>query len=411
MADSEQNMKTVATGIVPAFGLSGRARAMDSRECRSSGREPVVPAPVNAGQPTRAQDRTSHVHAQGRVAALRLEGPLMGLKASFVTRRADVGDAAALVRDRTPQAGDLLLARVDKLGQLTRLQLAGGRRAQLYPGDRLLLCYGNRYAPDQFEAEVPGNLDSCHLITAGGVAARMLTRHQQMKMPTVISPLGLLADAQGEVINLRRYGLPAVGSPGAGAKPTIGVLGTSMNAGKTTAVVDLIRGLVRSGRQVAAIKATGTGSGNDPWAMEDAGASLVLDFTDMGYPSTYRVPAAEIETLFCRLLAQAQQSSADVVVVEVADGLLHQETAELVGSRRFIDSVERVLFCAGDALGAVAGIQWLEQRGIDVFGIAGTLTASPLAVREARQATRLPVLTRAGLSDPAIADVVRWARA
>lgn len=346
------------------------------------------------------------MQAQIHRAAPRLESALTGVKASFVTRRAEPGDCLALVRDSAPQAGDLVLARIDKLGQQTRLQLAGGRRAQLYSGDRVLLCYGNRYAPDQFEAEVPKDLDACHLITAGGVAGRMLARHQQMKVPTTVTPLGLLVDAQGKVVNLRRYGLPVASPVGRGSKPVIGVVGTSMNAGKTTAVVDLIRGLTRSGCRVAAIKATGTGSGNDVLAMEDAGASLVLDFADMGYPSTYRVPAAEIEALFDRLMTCAQQSDADVVLVEVADGLLHQETAELVSSQRFLDRVDRVLFCAGDALGALAGVQWLEQRGIHVFGIAGVLTASPLACREAQRATRLPVLTRACLSARAIATTL-----
>ena len=34
----------------------------------------------------------------------------------------------------------------------------------------IMVAYGNRYAPDQFEAELPKTMASCHLAAAGGVA-------------------------------------------------------------------------------------------------------------------------------------------------------------------------------------------------------------------------------------------------
>ncbi len=331
---------------------------------------------------------------------------LAGTKHSFVARRVPAGDCVGITRSVTPSAGDLLIGRVERIAQNTRLQLRGGRRSELYIGDRILLSYANRYAPDQFEALVPDDLEACHLITCGGVAGRMVSKHHGLKSPTVIYPVGLLVDTQGSVINLRRYGLAAAGLASPSCRPVIGVLGTSMNAGKTTAAAALVRGLTLAGLRVAAVKATGTGSGNDVWALEDAGATLVVDFTDAGYPSTYKVPAAEVERIFDRLMTFAAQSTVDAIVVEIADGLLHEETATLVTSRTFGQTVDSIVFCAGDALGAQAGVDWLEMRGLPVVGVSGTLTASPLARREAQRATRLPILERERLWDPACAAML-----
>src|SRR5471032_1016918 len=50
-----------------------------------------------------------------------------------------------------PHAGDVVLARVHKLGQHAAIQLPDGRRATLFEGDEILVAYGDRYAPDQFE--------------------------------------------------------------------------------------------------------------------------------------------------------------------------------------------------------------------------------------------------------------------
>ncbi|MEJ2239162.1 MAG: hypothetical protein P8X82_12760, partial [Gemmatimonadales bacterium] len=138
-----------------------------------------------------------------------VEGLPREAKWSFVTRNVPV-DAVSSVDLRLnykPQPGDLLLATVHELAQHTRLQLRGGRRSQLYPGDRIVVAYGHRYAPDQFEAVVPANLDACHLVASGGIAAKARSKHSTLKWPTAIRPEGVCLDTEGQVINLRQYPL------------------------------------------------------------------------------------------------------------------------------------------------------------------------------------------------------------
>ena len=80
-------------------------------------------------------------------------------KRSFTTRRVPAGDMRTIVRrDVRPQPGDLVLAKVVAIGSHRRLESPAGRRATLFPGDEIIVCYGNRYAPDQFEAIVGADL-------------------------------------------------------------------------------------------------------------------------------------------------------------------------------------------------------------------------------------------------------------
>ncbi|TIM04375.1 MAG: molybdopterin-guanine dinucleotide biosynthesis protein B, partial [Mesorhizobium sp.] len=93
-----------------------------------------------------------------------------------------------------------------------------------------------------------------------------------------------------------------------------------MNAGKTLTATSLVRGFKRAGLKVAALKITGTGSGGDTWIVRDAGADIVLDFTDAGFATTYLAPVEMIEKGAFRLLNHAAENGCDVAVIEIADG-------------------------------------------------------------------------------------------
>lgn len=326
-------------------------------------------------------------------------------KRAYSVRRVPIEEMAGLITgDLAPRPGDLVLARVVRLRQHGRLELGSGRRARLFPGDEIIVCYGHRYAPDQFESRVPDNLGPCHLVAAGGIASYSQARSSRVKPATEIEPLGLIRNRQGEVLNIGQWGLPKT-LPHRGERPlTIAVVGTAMNAGKTTTAAHLIRGLVRAGQRVAAAKLTGTGAGGDRWFMQDCGADPVLDFTDMGYPSTFRVPPGEVERISNSLLGYLISEQPDSIVLEVADGLFQTETAELLAGPFFRNGVDGVIFAAGDAMGAVAGSGRLQHYGLSVLGLSGALTASPMAMAEAERETCLPVFTLEQLESTELLD-------
>jgi hypothetical protein len=318
-------------------------------------------------------------------------------KDSYATRRVPRAELATLVDgQRTPRPGDLVLARVESLGHHDGVERPTGRRATLFPGDEVVLAYGHRYAPDQFEAEVPDDLGSCNLVAAGGLAARVCSQHAATRPATELNPVGLLADDDGRPVNLADWALPP--APAARRQPpVVVVVGTSMNAGKTTTVTGLIRGFAAGGQRVGAAKVTGTAAGKDLWQMRDAGADPVLDFSDAGHASTYLVESAKVLEIVETLTGHLRAAAVDAIVLEVADGLYQRETAALLASPAFAASVDAVLFAAGDAMGAAAGVAWLRQRGLPVRAVSGVVSSSPLGAREAELATSLPVLTKAQL--------------
>ncbi len=334
---------------------------------------------------------------------------LRGAKAAYSVRRVPKHHMQTLLLgELQPRSGDLVLAEIVRLGQHRRIELGNGRRAWLHPGDRVILCYGNRYAPDQFEAYVPDSLCPCQMVAAGGIAALQHCKHEAVKDATDILPLGLIGDGQGRPLNLADWALPP--KDPATRPLTLAVLGTAMNAGKTTTAAHLIRGLSRAGLKVGAAKITGTGAGGDVWLMQDSGAEPVLDFTDAGFASTFGLPPQTLERIGATLCAHLIEAGAEVLVLEIADGLLQQETAALLDSAWFRNQVDGILFAAADALGAKAGTELLQQRHLPLLAVSGALTASPLATAEAARVVPCPVVGKADLTCEAVLEVLGLAQ-
>ena len=349
---------------------------------------------------------TSNLSQKGVIIQPLSQETLDRAKIAYSCRRVNFDTSMTLVSGNiAPRSGSLVLASVDALGQHKGIESKGGRRSHLFPGDQIIVCYGNRYAPDQFEAEIPEDLSPCSLVAAGGMASQVLSQHASMNIPTAITPIGLIGDTNGEPINLAQWGLTP--NPKYSTHPTtFAVLGTSMNAGKTTSAAYLIRGLVRAGLRVGAAKITGTGSPNDVGFMLDAGAYPVFDFTDAGHPSTYHLSNEEIETILTTLTGHLAAANVDVIVLEIADGLFQRETEALCLSKKFAETVDGIIFAAGDAMGATFGAEWLMRHDLPIKGLSGLFTTSPLAKREAQKYLDLPVFKSKDLSSATIAQAL-----
>ena len=317
---------------------------------------------------------------------------------TFTTRRVDRTDVAGMSTSfAAARSGDLVLCEITQLGQHRRLQLDAKRYKTSYVGDLFVACVGDRYAPDQFQGRAEISDQGCHLLAGGGVVGTVEDAHERMAAPTAVRPLGLLVDGDGHIINISRYRLPACTIP---ADVTVlGVFGASMNAGKTTAAVSLAYGLSRAGYTVAGAKVTGTGSFGDFLAYEDTGVAT-YDFTDAGLASTYRMPLGRIEQAFDTVVGQAAADGAQIVVVEIADGVFQAETAAILKASTIKDRLDGLLFAAPDALSAVGGIAVLQRYGLRPFAVSGMVTRSPLAVREAMAETGVPHVTRQDLRTP-----------
>lgn len=318
---------------------------------------------------------------------------LRAVRIPYALRRVPLSSFARLVAlPAAPEPGHIALAGLEKVGKNARLELTNGRPCTLHVGDLLAVVFGNRYATMQFEGSARARGDGCDLLSMGGLCGVVDSKHDSVAESTKLRLLGALADSSGVPIRLSAYGLPLC--PLEGASPHIVVVcGTSMDAGKTYTATSLIQGLRRQSIRVAGIKLTGTAAGRDTWGMLDAGACVALDFVDGGLPSTFRSSLEELLALNDLLVAHAASHGAEWVVMEIADGLLQSETAALLRCDRFTRSVAAWVFAAGDAMSASAGVRLMREWNIPPIAISGRVTMSPLAMKEAETAARIPCIT------------------
>jgi len=337
---------------------------------------------------------------------LPLKHKLTTAKWAFTTRRVNRSDVASITPDLSAAiSGDLVLAQVLNINQHKRVQLAEGRPSIMYPDDLIVATCADRYAPDQFKALAQLDPEGSDLVAGGGIIGKMYAAHEEMSRPTEVKPLGLLSDAAGKVINIQRYALPmAYEIPN--SLTVIGVVGSSMNAGKTTSAASLAHGLSKAGYRVAGIKLTGTGSFGDFNAFRDAGLSIVADFTDAGMASTYHQPIERIQDGFASLLKYAASEGAKVAVVEIADGIFQQETSQLLRDSTLREHLSGLLFTAPDALSAVGGIKFLQKIDLTPLAISGPVSASPLASAETAAQCEVNVVTKEQLRDPHYASAI-----
>jgi hypothetical protein len=111
---------------------------------------------TNAVSAVSAVPPAAHPGASSGLARVRIDHA----KRAYTTRRVALGASTLLLTDptRALKAGDVVLARVDRVGKHAALEGPAGRRQSLFEGDEIVVACAARYAPDQFDARVPAVL-------------------------------------------------------------------------------------------------------------------------------------------------------------------------------------------------------------------------------------------------------------
>ncbi len=313
------------------------------------------------------------------------------LKWSWSCRAIAEHGGYALLGDEghTPLVGDVALVRVRTLGHHSRINTAGSGKQRLYPGDLLVGVFGNRYATDAFEGEVRG-LEDLHMLTDAGMIGTVCSQHKNTRKPTALEFLGFLDDGRGRRLNLKSR----LFRPSRSAtlrKNVLLVVGTGMNSGKTTTGSRLVKSLLRRGLRVAVYKLTGSVCQNDRSEWSATGAVDVRDFSDYGFPSTYMAPETELIDLFETLLADTERHEPDLVVMEIADGILQRETRLLLSHEAIRRRAGGVVLAATCSASALFGVEQIQALGHEVVTVSGVISNSPLFVREFQAASPIDI--------------------
>ncbi len=297
-----------------------------------------------------------------------------------------------------PKQGDVGLFEVIKPGRHKTIQSDSKRNVLILPGDIIMAAFGNRYATEQFEGYVPDRpTEILDILAGGGAIGLVKTKNASLEdiEPTKIKLIGYATNATGKVINTIYYSMPKAVFTGVvphDAKIILSV-GATMDSGKTTSAAFLVRGLKANHKKVAFIKLTGTSYTKDKDLAYDCGADATIDFADAGFPSTYMCAKQDLLDLYQTLLNRLIPEQPDYIVIEIADGLMQQETGFLLNDSRFMATVHGVIFSCGDSLAAFHGLHLLNKIGIRPAFISGRFTMSPLLIEEVKSRSEIPVLT------------------
>ncbi len=307
-------------------------------------------------------------------------------KIASVTRNLHLRAQVVLGTEIPAQIGTVVACRVlSTKTAYNKLEDVHGRQVEVRSGDLIAGVLGERHALHGFSGKVPDTVqvgDTLQLLNMGGVIGAgaepvpgLGSPHELEVLGTVLSFPGL-DRSEGRPANIADHSFDVLPLPKE-LPPIILLLGTAMDAGKTTAAASIISGLVRDGERVAAGKLTGVSLRRDILLMEDCGASPVTLFTDFGVVTSAPDNAPATARAIVAHLAESDPS---LIVLEMGDGLLGTYGVQAIlqdpeiRARRLV-----VVLCASDPVGAWGAQQLMkEQYDLSADLVSGPVTDTPV---------------------------------
>jgi hypothetical protein len=320
-------------------------------------------------------------------------------KIASVTSRLALDPHAVLGEDIPAVAGTVVAARVlNAKHSYNTLEDVHGRMVALHPGDVIAGALGHRdalYGHAGFVPEAVRVGDELRLLNLGGVIGQTDGQPSAMEEPFRLEILGSVLEFPyfgrrvGVPAQVARAALPIRVPVADELPPLVALVGTSMDAGKTTAAAALVRSLVRRGMTVAAGKMTGVSLRRDVLMMQDCGASPVSIFTDFGVVTTNRDNAVAAAH---GLVGHLAETGPDLIVLEMGDGLLGTYGVDaLLSDSLLAGSIRSVILCAQDPVGAWGAQEILRSKyGLEADVVSGRVTDGPSGVRFCREKLGLP---------------------
>lgn len=256
-----------------------------------------------------------------------------------------------------------------------------GRMLELRGGDVLAGTLGTRRALRGYAGVVPGHIsvgDTIDVLNLGGILGQCTSMNPDIGPPFRAEVLGAilafpaLGDRIGRPAHIKDHSVPPADALES-AVPVVYVVGTCMNAGKTVAATELVRGLARAGLRVAAAKLTGVSLMRDALAMVDAGAAAALTFNDVGVASTHPgITVATAKGIFNRLAG----AKPDVIVAELGDGILGEYgVQDILHDRELMDVGAAYVMAAPDPVACWGAAELMRsQFALPITAITGPAT-------------------------------------
>lgn len=307
-------------------------------------------------------------------------------KITSSTRNARLSREVMLGSQIAAEEGSVLAVRaLDRKTTYNEVEDIHGRMATVNQGDILAGVLGERRALHGYSGVIPEKVqvgDILHLLNLGGVIGLCTSANPDVGPACRVEVLGQvqhfphLGERVGQPASIRLNAIPPVDVI-TQSIPLVYVSGTCMNAGKTFAVCEIIRGLTRRGVRVGAAKLTGVSLRRDTLKMTDVGAVAALNFNDAGIVSTRPQSAPAVaRSLVAALNEPFGGAKLDCIVMELGDGIMGEYgVQEILRSADLMAPARAHVLCANDPVGAWGSVAWLrDELGLHLTAISGPTT-------------------------------------
>ena len=279
------------------------------------------------------------------------------------------------------ELGDYVIGSVNiRRGGFSSVELPSGRMVDAVEGDSVVGVLGVRHATLEVVGswEAVGTDGRMNLLSAGGLIGRATSVSGTLGSPMHVQYQG---HAMRDGTKLQMQDFARVPSRARDYEvPTILIIGTSMSAGKTTCAKVIVRQLKHAGYRVTGAKLTGAGRFRDILAMRDAGADAIVDFVDVGLPSSV-VEREYFRARLRNLLSLIVETEPDVVVAEVGASPLEPYNGD-TALEEMQGSVALTVLCASDPYAVVGVMQGFDIMRPDVVAGVATSTSAGVEVVE-----------------------------
>ncbi len=322
-------------------------------------------------------------------------------KIASVAQHNELASELRVSRDIPCEEGVLVAAKVlNNKSRYNQLELTSGRMATVNQGDVIVGALGHRKALRGYSGHLPTSLkpgDTIQILNIGGVLGVCDSANPDVGAPfdcevlgTVLSfpylgeRIGVPARAGAAVLEAE----PLIDTAGV---PVVALAGTCMDSGKTAAACAIVGRLRHLGHKVAACKATGVSLRRDVLAMEDAGASDTMIFSDFGIVTTTADNGRELTRALLTGLATKRP---DVIVLELGDGLLGAYgVGAILADSEIREALTAVVLCANDPVSAWGGAELLRKEfKIEPAVVTGPATDNDVGVQQILERTALPAI-------------------
>jgi hypothetical protein len=320
-------------------------------------------------------------------------------KIASVAQHNDLGSELRLSPDIPCEEGVLVAVRVlNNKSRYNQLELTSGRMATVTQGDVIVGALGHRNALRGYSGYLPQTLatgDKVQILNIGGVLGICDSANPDVGAPFDCEVLGTvlefpyLGERIGVVARAGAETLDINATLEMRGVPVVALAGTCMDSGKTAAACAIVGRLRHLGMQVSACKATGVSLRRDVLAMEDAGATETMIFSDLGIVTTTADNGPPLTRSLLSLLAAKQP---DVIVLELGDGLLGAYgVAAILSEEDIRQALTVVVLCANDPVSAWGGAKILRNEyQIDPAVVTGPATDNKVGVQQIDERLTLP---------------------